>query len=99
MSDLTPCRLAALSRRKILQGLARAGSGAALLATMAQIPSAAAQAKAAQKVVAYQATPHGTQECDNCRQFVAPNACKVVDGDVSPQGWCKVYVKKPVASS
>jgi hypothetical protein len=23
--------------------------------------------------------------------FVAPRGCKVVDGDISPNGWCKEY--------
>jgi hypothetical protein len=23
--------------------------------------------------------------------FVAPRACKVVDSDISPNGWCKEY--------
>jgi hypothetical protein len=39
-------------------------------------------------------TPQGCERCDNCSQFQAPSSCKVVEGDVSPAGWCKVYVKK-----
>jgi hypothetical protein len=35
------------------------------------------------------------QECDNCSQFEPPSSCKVVDGTISPTGWCKVYVRKP----
>jgi hypothetical protein len=81
-----------LSRRCLLGNVAFAASGAAVLSTMISRP---AEAKAAQKLVGYQDTPHGAQQCDNCSQFEAPSSCKVVDGTISPTGWCKVYVKKP----
>lgn len=81
-----------LSRRAVLRKAAVAAGGAAILGTAMSRPAAA---KAPQKAVGYQDTPHGAQQCDNCSQFVAPDACKVVDGKVSPSGWCKVYVKKP----
>ncbi len=55
---------------------------------------AAAQAKVAQNTVSYQATPKGTQHCDGCSLFQPPHACKVVDGDVSPQGWCSLFSAK-----
>ena len=95
MIDSTKTRLPALSRRSLLSGLGRTAGGAALLAALAGIRSAYAQAKTSQKAVGYQTTPHGTQQCDNCRQFIAPNQCKVVEGDVVATGWCKVYIKKP----
>jgi len=25
---------------------------------------------------------------------VAPGSCKLVAGDISPNGWCRLYVKK-----
>jgi hypothetical protein len=95
MIDFTKAKLTRLSRRALLQELAAVTGGTALFATLGRSKPAAAQAKTSQKAVAYQPTPHGAQQCDNCRQFVAPSACKVVDGDVSPAGWCKVYVKMP----
>ena len=75
-------------------------SGAALLAGAAATQLIAAkEAKAQQKVpqasVKYQAKPNGDQRCDNCMQFVAPNSCQVVDGTISPSGWCSIWVKKP----
>ncbi len=79
------------SRRAVLRNAAVAAGGAAILGTAMSRPAAA---KAPQKAVGYQDTPHGAQQCDNCSQFVAPDSCKVVDGKVSPTGWCKVYVKK-----
>ena len=39
----------------------------------------------------YQDSPKGIAMCATCTLFVAPHSCKVVDGDVSPNGWCKVY--------
>jgi hypothetical protein len=54
-----------------------------------------AQTKVSQKLVGDQNTPHGSQQCDNCLQFLPPFSCKVVDGTVDAAGWCKVYVKKP----
>jgi hypothetical protein len=90
--ELTSCA-GGCSRRSLLRKAAVTASGIAL-AGAALVPRPAA-AKAAQKLVAYQDTPHGAQQCDNCGQFEAPSSCKVVEGTVSPKGWCKVYVKKP----
>lgn len=54
-----------------------------------------AQQKASKAAMKYQDKPNGQQECDGCMQFVAPDACKVVDGKISPKGWCMAWVKKP----
>ena len=77
------------SRRTVLRiGLFGAGAGARLAA----FPAAAAT-RMSQKSARYQATPKGAQRCDNCNQFQGPAACKVVDGDINPAGWCLLYVK------
>jgi hypothetical protein len=55
---------------------------------------ATAQAKVGQKTVSYQAEPKGAQRCDACTYFQAPNACKMVEGEISPQGWCSLFAKK-----
>ena len=96
MTDPTKNDPAEVSRRAMLQKLALTAGGCALLAATATgARPALAAGKTSQKAVAYQDTPHGTQRCDNCRQFEPPNACKVVDGEIKPEGWCKVYVKAP----
>lgn len=41
--------------------------------------------------VAYQDAPKGIQMCATCSLFEEPRACKVVDGDISPNGWCRSY--------
>ena len=55
---------------------------------------ASAQGKVAQTSVAYQEKPKGAQRCDGCSLFQPPNTCKVVDGQVSPQGWCSLFTAK-----
>ncbi len=77
------------SRRAAL----RVGVGALVVAF---VPiHALAQPKIAQKLVQYQETPKGPQECDNCLHFVAPASCKMVDGKINPKGWCSLYAPKP----
>jgi hypothetical protein len=48
----------------------------------------------AQKIAEYQETPKSDQQCSNCNLFQEPNACMLVDGEISPAGWCKFWVKK-----
>ena len=94
MGDIVS-RSAGLSRRAILRNLAVGAGGAAILGASAGGNPAAAQTKVAQKAVSYQDKPKGAERCDNCTQFEAPASCKVVEGTISPNGWCGVYVKKP----
>jgi hypothetical protein len=76
-----------VSRRTVL--MAAAGA-APLLALM----SGGAEAKMAQSAVKYQDSPKDGKQCDGCNLFVAPNSCKTVAGDISPSGWCALWVKK-----
>ncbi len=82
-----------LSRRVFLQRVATYGAGAVIIYGVASAP-ANAQAKAAQNAVSDQLKPKGTQRCDGCSSFQPPNACKMVEGDISPQGWCSLFTKK-----
>ena len=85
----TPERLPTVSRRQMLRAAAViAGSAAAVLGTA--LP---AEAKMAQKAAAYQGTPKGDQSCANCAVFKAPSSCILVDGTISPNGWCRFYRK------
>jgi len=36
--------------------------------------------------------PHG-QKCSGCRFFRKPNACTIVHGKISPNGWCIAWAK------
>jgi hypothetical protein len=86
MSD--QCKSARVSRRTVLIAAAGAAPLLALSATGAKA------AKLAQSAVKYQASPKDGKRCDGCNLFVAPNACKSVAGDISPSGWCALWVKK-----
>jgi hypothetical protein len=96
MNDASKVRSGELSRRSLLRNVAFAAGGAAILGTTVSANRVAvAQTKATQKAVGYQDTPKDAQRCDNCAQFEPPSSCKVVEGNINPAGWCKVYVKKP----
>ena len=82
-----------LSRRSVLRGAALL-AGAAFTASVVQSNDALAQAKASKEAMKYQDKPSGDKQCSNCLQFVAPNGCKVVEGAVSPSGYCIAWVKK-----
>jgi len=75
-------------RRKLLEiGVVVIGS--------AMIAPAGAQAKKVSKATAqYQDKPKGTQECDDCVQFLAPSSCKLVEGKIDAHGWCMFFVHK-----
>jgi hypothetical protein len=79
-----------LSRRVIL--LRSVGCAAGAAASL--LPLKHAAAKMSQKSVAYQDSPKDDQQCSNCSLFQPPNACTLIDGEVSPAGWCKFWVKK-----
>jgi hypothetical protein len=39
----------------------------------------------------YRNTPKGLFSCAACTFFIRPRSCKVVAGDISPTGWCKLF--------
>ena len=80
-------------RRACLRGLLGAGLG--VVAAYAAPGSASAQdQKLAKKLVQYQDMPKQGQECDKCVNWVAPNQCKIVAGDINPKGWCVAFAPK-----
>ncbi len=55
----------------------------------------AAPAKVSQASVQYQLQPKDDQKCANCQHFIAEsNTCQLVEGEISPEGWCLLWVKK-----
>jgi len=66
---------------------------ATALAAGAAIPARAdaGPAKVSQLAAAYQGTPKGMFSCAVCTFFIRPRRCKVVSGDISPTGWCKLF--------
>lgn len=80
-------------RRAALRTFAGIGIGAAAL-VIALKPAAAQDSKLPKETVQYQETPKDGAECDKCVNWVAPNACKIVAGDIHPKGWCVAYAPK-----
>lgn len=80
------------NRRAALQGMLGAGVGAVAFAAGAR--QAAAQEKLAQNLVQYQETPNDGNECDKCVNWVDPNQCKIVAGNINPKGWCVAFAPK-----
>ena len=76
-----------------------------LVVGMAALPLMQTIARAAEKLkkaaVNYQDKPKNGKDCDDCMHFMAgatPQAmgeCKVVDGTISPHGYCSAFTPKP----
>ena len=68
---------------------------AALLASSALCFSAQAQQQKIKKSEAkYQDKPNGDQRCQSCQFFQGPNQCQLVEGGISPNGWCERFAAK-----
>jgi hypothetical protein len=78
---------ARLSRRSLLRG---AVGATGVLA--ASLNPALAQPKISKVAVNYQDHPDGDKRCDKCIQFQPPDACKMVEGTISPQGSCRIFM-------
>jgi hypothetical protein len=73
------------SRRQVLR------VAAALTAALAAQRGAAAPAKLSQPAAHYQATAKYGESCAMCQLFRPPHACRIVAGDISPDGWCAFF--------
>jgi hypothetical protein len=78
------------NRRAILRTGLTILAGGVMVSTAAY----ADDSKVEQSVVQYQTSPKDGAKCSGCANFVAPNACKVVSGTISPEGWCVAYAPK-----
>jgi hypothetical protein len=76
------------SRREII----RAAVGGISAGLMFRITQAGASDKMTRQQAAYQDSPSGLYSCGMCTQFEPPKSCKVVDGEISTDGWCKAFV-------
>ena len=55
----------------------------------------APSSKVSQASVQYQTEPKDGKKCADCMNFIAEsNTCKLVAGQVSPEGWCSLWAKK-----
>ncbi|GAA5445746.1 iron oxidase [Microbulbifer sp. NBRC 101763] len=81
-----------ISRRKFLK--ISSCSLAILPAAVIVTDRTNAQIKAKKEAVNYQDTPNNGKKCVDCQLFQPPNACIVVEGEISPEGWCSLFVLK-----
>ncbi len=85
-----------ITRREFVAGaiVLPALAGAMLSATTA------AQAKGSQAQFKYQSKPNNGHKCSGCSFFIpgkpttANGSCKLVDGAISPNGWCTAWAGK-----
>ena len=79
---------------KVLIGLGRrrllSGAIAGLAAGFAGVTAAKAD-KMSKQQAEYQDSPKDIRMCATCTLFEPPKSCKVVEGDVSPNGWCNAF--------
>ncbi len=76
-------------------GAAPAGTPDSSPAPGADAAAPAAAAKVSQASVQYQTQPKGEQKCSECMHFIAEsNTCKLVEGQISPDGWCTLWTQK-----
>ena len=75
------------SRRKIMRFVVM-GTSAALLFRTSRTK---ASDKMTRQQAEYQDTPKGIYSCGLCTLFERPNGCKVVEGEVSKDGWCNAF--------
>jgi anaerobic selenocysteine-containing dehydrogenase len=92
MSDQKQHSGRSVSRRDFLN-IAAVGSGALIAAGLAA-PASAAPKKFTQQQAKYQPIPKSGQRCQNCALWQSPTSCQVVEGQVSPAGWCILYQAK-----
>jgi hypothetical protein len=70
------------------------------LAGLMAMGTGIAQAKGSKSQFKYQTTPNNHHQCSGCSFFIAgksktvPGTCKLVDGSISPTGWCEAYSPK-----
>ena len=69
----------------------RAVAGGVSAGFLLRVSQAQASEKMTRQQAEYQDTPNGIFSCAVCSLFVPPQACKVVEGDVSRDGWCKAF--------
>lgn len=77
-----------MARRSIIQA---ALSGVAACLTARRKSSAHAADKMTREQAQYQDHPQGIYSCALCSLFEPPSSCKVVEGEVSKDGWCRVF--------
>jgi hypothetical protein len=70
------------------------------LCALLKAPAFADGSKASQASMHYQTSPNGNMHCSGCKFFIpaqdpkANGSCQIVDGSISPNGYCIAYTAK-----
>jgi hypothetical protein len=75
------------SRRRVIRAVV-AGASAGLSFRSSRTEAAEKMTK---QQAEYRDTPNGIYSCGLCTLFDKPKSCKVVEGEVSEDGWCKAF--------
>jgi len=87
-----------VSRADFVKGAVVLPALAALLYVAGSAPARAAKGSKTQ--FKYQDKPNGSKKCSNCTFYLpgksatADGTCKIVDGSISPNGYCIAYSAK-----
>jgi hypothetical protein len=76
-----------VSRRRVIGAVGKVVSAGLLL----RLSQAEASEKMTPQQAEYQDAPKGIFSCGMCTLFELPKYCKVVEGEVSKDGWCKAF--------
>jgi hypothetical protein len=80
-----------LSRRHVLSAAVSVGGGALLAGTLdstAQQKPKATLKKRSKEAVGYRDEPYEGRSCAKCVLYAGNGECVLVEGEVSPNGWC-----------
>jgi len=78
----------------------RLKQGARILASLSLLGwKRAWAAKVPKAALRYQERPKDGQQCADCVEFVPPvdmpeGRCRIVEGAISPHGWCMAFTRK-----
>ena len=82
-----------MSRRQLLPIL-MGGAAVSTAVSLGLDTTAQAQPKVSEKDAKYQDHPNNGNKCSACQYFEPPQSCRLVEGKISPDGWCSFFVMK-----
>ena len=89
------------ARRSLMKKTFLLIAGMTTLPLLDTVRFARAEGKLAKADVKYQDQPNTGKDCDDCLHFIpgatadAKGSCKVVEGVISPHGYCAAFTRKP----
>ena len=89
MKNHSKNELSPISRRTILIGGLVTGAASLLATTFAN-----ATARVSQSAVHFQTASNDGKNCGTCKHFIGPSACRFVEGQVSSNDSCWIWLSK-----